>query len=177
MPTFPRRRYPSLAARSTVAARYRTSLQKHPFLLFGLPFIATMVAGSFFLTPATAVRYEKHDRKVRQMSKEEELGIGKDRRKVDMAEEYYRLAAKVRLRCVLVGGAAEMSKIYNSWCSLAGTRTATEQPVARLRMPEWMGLACSFKSVVCVMGCWRDTCHSAGEVGEAGEWAWAGRWV
>ena len=28
------------------------------------------------------------------MSKEEELGIGKDRRKVDMNEEYYRLAAK-----------------------------------------------------------------------------------
>ncbi|MCJ1355293.1 MAG: Cytochrome oxidase assembly [Icmadophila ericetorum] len=53
-----------------------------------------MVAGSLFLTPATALRYEKHDRKVRQMSKEEELGIGKDRRKVDMNEEYYRLAAK-----------------------------------------------------------------------------------
>ena len=29
------------------------------------------------------------------MSKEEELGIGKDRRRVDMNEEYYRLAAKV----------------------------------------------------------------------------------
>ena len=53
-----------------------------------------MVAGSFFLTPATAVRYEKHDRKVRQLSKEEELGIGKAGRKVDMKEEYYRLAAK-----------------------------------------------------------------------------------
>ncbi|KAI9820322.1 MAG: Cytochrome oxidase assembly [Pycnora praestabilis] len=53
-----------------------------------------MVAGSFFLTPATALRYEKHDRKVKQMSKEEELGIGKDRRKIDMKEEYYRLAAK-----------------------------------------------------------------------------------
>ena len=48
-----------------------------------------MVAGSFFLTPATALRYEKHDRKVRQMSKEEALGIGRERRKVDMAEEYY----------------------------------------------------------------------------------------
>ena len=31
------------------------------------------------------------------MSKEEELGIGKDRRKVDINEEYYRLAAKVCL--------------------------------------------------------------------------------
>ena len=54
-----------------------------------------MVAGSFFLTPATAIRYEKHDRKVRQLSKEEELGIGKDRRRIDLNEEYYRLAAKV----------------------------------------------------------------------------------
>ncbi|KAH0558465.1 Cytochrome oxidase assembly [Trichoglossum hirsutum] len=53
-----------------------------------------MVAGSFFLAPATALRYERHDRRVQQMTKEEELGIGKDRRKVDMNEEYYRLSAK-----------------------------------------------------------------------------------
>ncbi|KAI9731831.1 MAG: Cytochrome oxidase assembly [Claussenomyces sp. TS43310] len=53
-----------------------------------------MVAGSFFLTPATAIRYEKHDRRVRRLSKEEELGIGKAGRKVDMNEEYYKLAAK-----------------------------------------------------------------------------------
>ena len=31
------------------------------------------------------------------MTKEEELGIGKDRRRVDINEEYYRLAAKVSL--------------------------------------------------------------------------------
>ena len=48
-----------------------------------------MVAGSFFLTPATAIRYEKHDRRVRRMTKEEELGIGKAGRRVDMKEEYY----------------------------------------------------------------------------------------
>ncbi|KAL1301672.1 hypothetical protein AAFC00_005889 [Neodothiora populina] len=63
-------------------------------MLFGLPFIATMVLGSFFLTPATAIRYEKHDRKIKQLSKEEELGIGKDRRRIDLKEEYYKLAAK-----------------------------------------------------------------------------------
>jgi len=103
MPTFPSRRYPSTSRSSTLPARYRASLQKHPFLLFGLPFIATMVAGSFFLTPATAVRYEKHDRKVRQMSKEEELGIKSGARKVDLNEEYYRLAAKVSWFCVRVG--------------------------------------------------------------------------
>ncbi|KAI9793447.1 MAG: Cytochrome oxidase assembly [Candelina submexicana] len=94
MPTFPSKKYIPTSASNTIAARYRFHLNRHPFLLFGLPFITTMVAGSFFLTPATALRYEKHDRKVRRMSKEEELGIGKERRKVDMNEEYYRLAAK-----------------------------------------------------------------------------------
>ena len=53
-----------------------------------------MVAGSFFLTPATALRYEKHDRKVKQLTQEEAMGLGKDRRKVDISEEYYRLASK-----------------------------------------------------------------------------------
>ena len=48
-----------------------------------------MVLGSFFLTPATALRYERFDRKVKQLSKEEELGIGKNKRKVDLKEEYY----------------------------------------------------------------------------------------
>ncbi|KAI6251114.1 Cytochrome c oxidase assembly protein COX16, mitochondrial [Erysiphe necator] len=79
---------------NTIAARYRRMLARHPFLLFGFPFITTMVAGSFFLTPATAVRFEKHDRKVRRMTSEEALSIGKTGRKVDMKEEYYRLAAK-----------------------------------------------------------------------------------
>ncbi|KAH8772936.1 cytochrome c oxidase assembly protein COX16-domain-containing protein [Hyaloscypha finlandica] len=94
MAVFPNKKFRSAAEANTIASRYRSSLARHPFLLFGLPFIATMVAGSFFLTPATAIRYEKHDRRVRRMSKEEELGIGKAGRRVDMKEEYYRLAAK-----------------------------------------------------------------------------------
>jgi cytochrome c oxidase assembly protein subunit 16 len=94
MAVFQSRKFRPSTQSNTIAARYRVSLAKHPFLLFGLPFIATMVAGSFFLTPATAIRYEKHDRKARRLSKEEELGIGKSGRKVDMKEEYYRLAAK-----------------------------------------------------------------------------------
>jgi cytochrome c oxidase assembly protein subunit 16 len=94
MTVFKSRTFRPSSYSSTLASRYRSSLTKHPFLLFGLPFITTMIAGSFFLTPATAVRYEKHDRRVRRMSKEEELGIGKSGRKVDMKEEYYRLAAK-----------------------------------------------------------------------------------
>jgi cytochrome c oxidase assembly protein subunit 16 len=89
MAVFTSKKYRPSKEANTLAARYRASLSKHPFALFGLPFIATMVAGSFFLTPATAIRYEKYDRKVRRLSKEEELGIGKAGRRVDMKEEYY----------------------------------------------------------------------------------------
>ena len=92
---------PSSAYQQTVAAKYRRLLPRHPFLLFGLPFLTTIVAASFLLTPATAIRYEKHDRKVRRMSEDEALGLGKDSRRIGgeggkdtMREEYYRLAAK-----------------------------------------------------------------------------------
>lgn len=89
MAVFPRKPFRSSAYSSTVPARYRALLARHPFALFGLPFIATMVMGSFFLTPATALRFERHDRKVRQLTKDEELGIGKDKRRIDLREEYY----------------------------------------------------------------------------------------
>ncbi|KAK4453355.1 cytochrome c oxidase assembly protein COX16-domain-containing protein [Podospora aff. communis PSN243] len=89
MGVFPNRKFRSSAESGTVGARYRVMLQKRPFLLFGLPFMAVIIAGSFILTPATAIRYERHDRRVRQMSREEELGVGQNKRKVDIKEEYY----------------------------------------------------------------------------------------
>ena len=89
MPVFQAKKYRSSAQQNTIPARYRAALARHPFALFGLPFVATMVLGSFFLTPATALRYERHDRKVKQLTEDEKLGIGKNRRKVDMKEEYY----------------------------------------------------------------------------------------
>lgn len=89
MAVFQKKKYISPAEANTFAARYRAALAKRPFLLFGLPFMAIIVAGSFVLTPATAVRYEKHDRKVRQMTREEELGVGRAGRKVDIKDEYY----------------------------------------------------------------------------------------
>ncbi|KAK1813305.1 Cytochrome oxidase assembly [Friedmanniomyces endolithicus] len=94
MAIFQSKRYRPSSADATLAARYRNALARHPFALFGLPFIATMVLGSFFLTPATALRYERHDMKVRQVTDDERLGIGKDKRRIDMKEEYYKLAAK-----------------------------------------------------------------------------------
>jgi cytochrome c oxidase assembly protein subunit 16 len=73
---------------NSIAAKYRKALQKHPFALFGLPFLATIVAGSFMLTPATALRYERYDRKNQQITQEEAMGLGQNRRKVNMKDEY-----------------------------------------------------------------------------------------
>lgn len=78
-----------LGSQSKGAIFYRSAVQRHPFLLFGLPFITIMVAGSFFLTPATALRYERHDKKVRRMTQHEALSLGTNKRKVDPKEEYY----------------------------------------------------------------------------------------
>ncbi|GJN69405.1 cytochrome c oxidase assembly protein COX16 [Purpureocillium lilacinum] len=94
MPTFQSNKFRGAGDAGRFGMRYRALMNKHPFLTFGLPFMAVVIAGSFVLTPATAIRYERHDRKVRQMTKEEELGVRRSARKVDMKEEYYRLAGR-----------------------------------------------------------------------------------
>ncbi|KAF1732654.1 Cytochrome c oxidase assembly protein COX16, mitochondrial [Beauveria bassiana] len=92
MPTFQSKKFRSTGEASAMGAKYRAVMSRHPFLMFGLPFLAVIVAGSFVLTPATAIRYERHDRRVRQMTRDEELNVRRSARKVDMREEYYRLA-------------------------------------------------------------------------------------
>lgn len=101
--TFRRATTASSSLGERLGAFYRARLSRHPFLLFGLPFIAVMVAGSFALTPAAALRYERYDRKVQQLSKDEafELGLKNQdgdegikrnpRRRIigDEREEYY----------------------------------------------------------------------------------------
>jgi cytochrome c oxidase assembly protein subunit 16 len=89
MPTFEKRKFRGSADANNLGVRYRSLMARHPFVMFGLPFMAVIVAGSFVLTPATAIRYERQDRKVRQLTREEELGVGKMGRKVDIREEYY----------------------------------------------------------------------------------------
>lgn len=89
MAVFQSRKFRSSAEANKLGMRYRAAMAKHPFLLFGLPFMSVIVAASFVLTPATAIRYERHDRKVRQLTREEELGVGKAGRRVDIREEYY----------------------------------------------------------------------------------------
>jgi hypothetical protein len=41
------------------------------------------------LTPATALRYERYDRKNQQITQEDAMGLRRERRKVDMKDEYY----------------------------------------------------------------------------------------
>jgi len=97
MAVFASRKFRPSSYQNTIAARYRSALKRHPFALFGLPFITVIVASSFLLTPATAVRYDRHDRKVTSLTEEERIGLGKGGRKVEkvsMAEEYARLQGK-----------------------------------------------------------------------------------
>jgi hypothetical protein len=96
-----------------VATWYGRKQEGNPFLWFGLPFMAIIVGASFLLTPATALRYESHDRKHKQVTDEEkmQLGLGggakgegglsyNPRRRMVMKDglnekdEYYRLMAK-----------------------------------------------------------------------------------
>ncbi|KAK4460987.1 cytochrome c oxidase assembly protein COX16-domain-containing protein [Cladorrhinum samala] len=99
MPTFQSKKFRSSTESNSFGAKYRSMMAKRPFLLFGLPFLTVIVAGSFVLTPAAAIRYERHDRKVRTMTREEELGVSANKRRVDIREEFLgcfclRLAAK-----------------------------------------------------------------------------------
>lgn len=117
MPAFESKPFRSSKTADTLGDRiadwYRKRLARHPFALFGLPFIGLVLGASFLLTPATALRYEKHDRRNRELSHTEAMELGLKggmggegtlkynprRRKVldgqnSQRDEYYRLMAK-----------------------------------------------------------------------------------
>jgi hypothetical protein len=70
-------------------AQLTPKVRRHPVLLFGVPFVLTIVAGSFGLSYLTQTRYDYNASKVQTISKQDELGMRKDRRKVDIREEYF----------------------------------------------------------------------------------------
>lgn len=74
--TFRRTPTASSSLGERIGAAYRSRLSRHPFLLFGFPFVMIIVAGSFALTPATALRYERYDRKVQQLDRDEAMDLG-----------------------------------------------------------------------------------------------------
>lgn len=86
MPTFPSK---PLRKPNTFLSRLTPRVRKHPLLLFGLPFMTTMVAASFGLSYLTQTRYDYNATKVQSMSKEEELKMRKDRKRIDIREEYF----------------------------------------------------------------------------------------
>lgn len=93
MPVLGNKRYMSPAQfakwQKTPYGRYSMALKRHPFLLFGLPFVATVFFGSVYLAEFTQIRYNRRDEKVQMLDEEEALSIGQNRRKVDMKDEYY----------------------------------------------------------------------------------------
>lgn len=117
MPAFQSKPFRGTAQARNIAARvamwYGRKQEGNPFLWFGLPFMGLIVGASFLLTPATALRYENHDRKHRQVTDDEKMQLGLKgglegeggltynprRRKILKGElnerdEYYRLMAK-----------------------------------------------------------------------------------
>lgn len=75
--------------------------------------MAIIVAGSFILTPATAIRYERHDKKVRMMTREEELGLNKgSRRNVNLQEEYYVSVFPMRTRCMFGAAGKTVFRVF-----------------------------------------------------------------
>ena len=94
MPTFDSKPLSASSAasgsnRANLLARLTPQVRRRPVLLFGLPFVLTIVAGSYGLSSLTQTRYDYNATKVQSMSKQEELGMRKDRRRVDIREEYF----------------------------------------------------------------------------------------
>ncbi|KAJ9655049.1 Cytochrome oxidase assembly [Neophaeococcomyces mojaviensis] len=87
---------------------YRRQVVRRPFLMFGLPFLSLMVGASFLLTPAAALRYERHDRKHRELTHSEAMEIGlKGGAAGDGALSY-----NPRRRILTKGGTSERDEYY-----------------------------------------------------------------
>ena len=113
MPTFSAKPFlskkaPARTLGERIATTYRRHLVNHPFLLFGLPFVSVIVASSFLLTPATALRYERHDQKHRQLSHSEALELGLRGGPGGEGEVSY----NPRRRKVTKGGLSEKDEYY-----------------------------------------------------------------
>ncbi|CDU22972.1 related to ERV1-mitochondrial biogenesis and regulation of cell cycle [Sporisorium scitamineum] len=91
MPTFESK---PLRKSNTLLAKLAPQVRRRPLLFFGLPFLATIVGASFGLANLTQTRYDYNATKVQTISKEEELRMKKDRKRIDIREEYFKLQSK-----------------------------------------------------------------------------------
>lgn len=88
MPTFASKPHAPSASATRLQQLLR-SLRQRPFLLFGMPFLSLMVVSSFALQNLTRTRYDYQSSKTSTMTMEEGLGMSKDRKRVDIREEYF----------------------------------------------------------------------------------------
>lgn len=128
MPTFQSKPFRASSASAAslgdrIGATYRRHLANHPFLLFGLPFISVIVAASFILTPATALRYERHDRKNRAVTHSEAMELGLK----GLGDE--EVNYNPRRRKVTKGGTSERDEYYVSglWTLSSGAVGCTDK--------------------------------------------------
>ncbi|KXN91465.1 Cytochrome c oxidase assembly protein COX16, mitochondrial [Leucoagaricus sp. SymC.cos] len=84
---------PAFESRPLNASRVNKAVKRNP-ALYGIPFLLLMVGASYGLTTFTQTRYDLHDQKVKQVTKEQELKLDKNRKKFDIREEYFRLSAQ-----------------------------------------------------------------------------------
>lgn len=77
-----------------VRAAYRAQVARRPTLFYGVPFVTTIVVGSFALAQLTQIRYTQHSERHRAVSQEEQLRLKHDRKRLDIREEYFKLMAK-----------------------------------------------------------------------------------
>ncbi|KAG7085764.1 hypothetical protein E1B28_003305 [Marasmius oreades] len=74
-------------------SKLNRNVERKPWLI-GIPFVLLMVAASYGMSTFTQTRYDLHDQKVKQVSKEQELRLDSNRRKFDIREEYFKLSAE-----------------------------------------------------------------------------------
>lgn len=79
----------TFSRKSTTNNPFMSAVRRHPFAFFGLPFISLVVLSSFALQTFTQTRYDHNDYKVQAVDKEESLKMDKNRKKLDIREEYY----------------------------------------------------------------------------------------
>lgn len=80
----------------TFAGRYQKLVHKNHFMYFGLPFLLSIVAGSFYLQKFTSVKWERYDEKYRQLGETEMLAMIDNKRPVDKRDDFYRLQGMLK---------------------------------------------------------------------------------
>lgn len=69
-----------------------SQIRRRPVIFFGVPFVGTLLTGSFLLSKLTQTRYDYNATRVHTLAEEERLQLDHNRKRVDLREEYFRLS-------------------------------------------------------------------------------------